>query len=125
MKRDEIKHKAILNGDKTYFTGEPCKNRHIVDRYVSNGNCINCIKEGRSRAYKLRNERNKLKKIEDPNYRVNESKAFYEANREYILYRAKIYRDKNKDKKKASAIKWKGSFGEKTGQWRRQGIVFD
>lgn len=36
---------AIRNGDKTYFTGKPCKRGHIAPRYVSTTTCLECNKE--------------------------------------------------------------------------------
>ncbi len=37
-----------------YFTGEPCINGHIDERYVKNGNCIVCSK---NRYHKNRREK--------------------------------------------------------------------
>lgn len=34
---------AIHYGEKTYFTGEPCKNGHIAKRYTLNGSCADCV----------------------------------------------------------------------------------
>lgn len=36
---------AIKNGDKTYFTGKPCKHGHIAQRRVSTRVCVQCCKE--------------------------------------------------------------------------------
>ncbi len=40
MKRREAK---ALGLDK-YNTGKPCRNGHLADRYVLNGNCVECCK---------------------------------------------------------------------------------
>ncbi len=37
--------KAMEAGEDKYFTGRPCKNGHLVERRVSNGNCVICEAE--------------------------------------------------------------------------------
>lgn len=43
---------AILNNEKYYFTGKPCKNGHIDQRKVKNWGCLSCLKDkdGRKQA---------------------------------------------------------------------------
>lgn len=43
-----LKQKARKNGEKTYYTGIPCKHGHVAPRRVSNGACLECeaIKRG-------------------------------------------------------------------------------
>ena len=36
---------AIERGLKRYFTGKPCKNGHVAERFVSNGRCVECAHE--------------------------------------------------------------------------------
>jgi poly(3-hydroxybutyrate) depolymerase len=33
---------AIVAGEKTYFTGKPCKNCHTASRFTSSRQCIEC-----------------------------------------------------------------------------------
>lgn len=35
---------AMLNGEKYYFTGKPCKEGHVTKRRTSNGMCHDCEK---------------------------------------------------------------------------------
>jgi len=42
---------AIALGFVTYFTGKPCKQGHIAERYVITRNCVNCAKENSKRQY--------------------------------------------------------------------------
>ena len=44
---------AIERGDLTYYTGVPCKNGHVDERYTGSGGCRQCIKLSatRDRAY--------------------------------------------------------------------------
>jgi len=41
-KPNPIKQQAILNGEKTYFTGKPCKHGHISPQSTHNSECIEC-----------------------------------------------------------------------------------
>lgn len=45
-------------GLKRFFTGVPCKNNHIAERYVSSGNCVTCLKERTAIAVLLKRESN-------------------------------------------------------------------
>ena len=42
---DHPRKLAIAEGDKTYFTGMPCKNGHVSHRYTDSGYCIQCQKD--------------------------------------------------------------------------------
>jgi hypothetical protein len=33
---------ALANGDKTYFTGKPCRRGHVTARYTMTGICKDC-----------------------------------------------------------------------------------
>jgi hypothetical protein len=65
-----IKHKAKLNGDKFYDTGNPCVNGHYSRRYVSNGACEECCKKQRvewhSKNREYHNQLNKEWHIKNP-----------------------------------------------------------
>lgn len=39
------RNEAIHNGMKFYFTGYPCINGHVSNRYTSNGKCVECNSE--------------------------------------------------------------------------------
>ena len=55
---DTPRQAAFTRRDRHYFTGAPCKNGHVARRYVSNGTCLMCMREIRSRyRCKLRKER--------------------------------------------------------------------
>lgn len=36
------RQQARDNGERTYFTGRPCKHGHVALRFVSTGNCLAC-----------------------------------------------------------------------------------
>jgi len=49
MKKKKIllRGDAITQGSSVYFTGRPCKQGHIVQRYTTSGGCIECIRLAR------------------------------------------------------------------------------
>lgn len=66
------REQAIANRLGKYFTGEPCKSGHVVQRYTQSGSCELCIRQSKSgnrdleqakldlKAEKLRLERDKF-----------------------------------------------------------------
>lgn len=39
------RYNAALTGLNRYFNGKPCKKGHVCERYVANGNCVDCHRE--------------------------------------------------------------------------------
>lgn len=35
---------AARNGDRYFYSGTPCKYGHLGMRYVTSGNCVECVK---------------------------------------------------------------------------------
>ena len=57
---------AKLVGAKTYFTGNPCPNGHISERYTTKGSCVECLRisvstQSRVNYFKERYDNNKSK----------------------------------------------------------------
>ena len=51
------KHFAINHGLQKYFTGEPCINGHIAERFIRKGNpCVECIRLQKKRRRERLNE---------------------------------------------------------------------
>lgn len=46
VKRRE-RFQASLEGNKTYYTGRPCKHGHVSSRRTDNGECVECIRNRR------------------------------------------------------------------------------
>ena len=65
MKLDENKlislKDAIDKGLTKYFTGKPCKNGHVSERYVKRGRCVECDKKVSSEWKKNHPESNRKK----------------------------------------------------------------
>ncbi len=56
-----IRLQAKKEKQNTYFTGRPCRNNHIAERYVKNDLCVQCVKENNAR----REEKKQIKKQEE------------------------------------------------------------
>lgn len=108
---------AIAAGLKRYFTGKPCKNGHVCERYVSTRICVSCMKShssahyqenakaicARSRARQIANqesERERGRRYRAANQQAikEKSAAYYAANRERILAKTAEYQRANCDR---------------------------
>ena len=54
---------AKLDGDKTYFTGTPCKYGHLSYRYTQSGACNECINGHRQHKINLISEEDKIYEV--------------------------------------------------------------
>ncbi|QJB21980.1 glycolate dehydrogenase [Xanthomonas phage FoX5] len=91
------RREAIALGLKRYTTGRPCKNGHVAERSVVDGNCRNCKCE-RDAAWASANREKKRRNV--AKYRAanrDKAAAYYAANRERVA----IYRAENADKARA------------------------
>jgi 5-methylcytosine-specific restriction endonuclease McrA len=80
---------AKQNGDKTYFTGVPCKHGHNDARYTSNAICVTCKHE----SFEKRYAKNKAKVLA-------ESQAWKDSNRQRVNKYAEEYRALNPEQVK-------------------------
>lgn len=78
---------AQAAGEKTYFTGRPCKFGHIANRVTSSGGCVICANASEKRSRKKKTEAN-------PSW----SKEKYAKNAEHFREKSKEYRLKNPEK---------------------------
>lgn len=90
---------AIALGFVTYFTGKPCKNDHISERYVKNGCCIACA--GLKLQNWRKNNSEKRKKQSDKDREQNKTKAklwnkvWQAANRPKVNAKRKLNKENN------------------------------
>lgn len=92
---------------RRYFTGKPCKNGHLAERFVSNKACCTCsaikLKKYREANREVRNERARARAAEfkkaNPNYKRPSDpvavRKYYERNKEACAARTKSYREQN------------------------------
>ena len=87
--------KAREAGEDKYFTGRPCKNGHIVERRVSNGNCVICEAE----THKKHLANNPV------SYKNSRIKSYYKHQESRLAF-AKRYRDAHKEQVRAASKRW-------------------
>lgn len=86
---------AIAAGEDKYFTGRPCKHGHVVERRVSNGNCVICEAE-RVKKHQIKNHDAVLKSARNNYYKYHSEKLDY----------AKNYRKTHKEQMQAASKRW-------------------
>lgn len=82
---------AKAKGLKRYFSGQPCVNGHLDERYVSGRHCISCSKDRFAR-------RRKERYASDPEYRkkhAKEVREYAKRNAEQRLAYSRKYRAEN------------------------------
>lgn len=108
-----------------YFTGHPCKSGHVRERLVSNGVCLDCLREKQKRHYALAKsdpgraqqmrdyERERsVKRRQDADYRARQAEQKAEryredsAFREAMLARGKAWREANREKLRRLIREW-------------------
>lgn len=90
------KKTAASLGLTKFFTGLPCKNGHLSDRYVSTGACLACLRLPDVVA--RRNERQKVYNEKNKDAIRVWRKKHQEENRDAILERKRLYTSQNKEK---------------------------
>lgn len=103
--RAEAKEKGLRH----YFTGKPCRNKHVANRKASTGNCVQCDVESYKRSYEK--NKDKIIKAAQEWYRANKKRkaatdlARYHA-KPAVRQQNKEWRERNPDKVKAYREKW-------------------
>jgi hypothetical protein len=100
---------AKQNGDKTYFTGVPCKRGHVCNRYTKSAGCVECMYMAtieyiaKNRETVRRNEREcYAKRIE--HFR-EKNRRYGKENLEKKRASVKSWSEKNRDKVRATAMR--------------------
>jgi len=96
------RHQAQLNGDKFYFTGQPCVNGHIAQRYTGKGTCCKCMK--------LSFELKKESKLQQMRYNYALKKTEYSE-------RMVEWRNLNKHKQATYSSHKRAALLERTPKW--------
>lgn len=91
---------AMLAGETTYFTGNPCKHGHVSKRFTVNGVCVECASV-------------KQKKLVANGY----SGAYAEKNRERIRETASRWQRNNKGKVNANTAARHTAKMNRTPSW--------
>ena len=83
------RREAREQGLKRYFTGKVCPSGHIVERFVSNGACVGCLRMWEETA--------------DKNARRDSQRKWYHANKKKISNRRSELYQENPEKYKSAA----------------------
>jgi hypothetical protein len=86
---------AKVIGSKRYFTGNPCKHGHVVERYASDGACAECAR------VKL-----KSKYESDPEKGRERTRKYTDKNRQLVRHRANVKRASDPEKARAREREW-------------------
>jgi len=88
---------AFDKGLKRYYTGVPCKFGHVVERMVSNGSCVSCLKDRRDKLRRKNYENVKEWRKRNPEKRAAQSKRRYSKHKDKINVYRKEWRSRNID----------------------------
>lgn len=99
---------ALAAGLTVYFTGTPCKNGHLADRYVRNWTCVVCHAQKCAEFLPKWREKNpdKVKTYSDK-YSASHAAS------------TKAWRDANKEKCAEAGQKWRQAHPEKCNEFSR------
>lgn len=99
---------ARAAGEKTYETGEPCRNGHSAPRFTCNGFCVECdaarTKRWRSARPGLEAKWARERRAKDPSGHRAEAKRWYHSNKEAARKIMKRWKEANPERRKALAI---------------------
>lgn len=92
----KTKNEALLIGSVKYFTGKPCKNKHVAPRYTNTGICYKC------------KQKQMLKDWENHKTRIiKHNKKSYLKHKNKRLYISKLWAKNNIEKSKQIKQKWR------------------
>jgi 5-methylcytosine-specific restriction endonuclease McrA len=89
---------ARAAGQIRYFTGKPCKNGHVAERFVGNRQCIECGRSDNHRFYAENLEEQRARAI-----------TYYHSNKDARCQYAK----NNREKSRKACAKWARKYPEK------------
>jgi hypothetical protein len=111
-----VRDEAKLRGDLRYFTGNPCKKGHISERSVSNGLCLECLKERMAARRKVRNE--EQLNLDHEKARIRAAKwRKANPNHEGTKIAKKEYKIRNPHKVIAGTAKYRAQKISRTPSW--------
>lgn len=111
-----VRDEAKIRGDLRYFTGKPCKKGHISERSVSNGLCLECVKERMATRRKLRSKEQLITDHEKSRIRAAEWRKANPSH-EGTKVAKKEYKKRNPHKVIASTAKYRAQKKHRTPSW--------
>lgn len=130
---DTIEKKIITRAEakalglSRYFTGKPCKNGHLVERYVNTGACIGCLQKY-IRKYKIENperirEINKKHRDKTKDIRNKKQRDVRKLNLEKRREQERLWRKNNQLKVKAKRAAGKARKRNAEGRYTADDIL--
>jgi len=136
ISRSEAKAKQLTR----YFTGEPCKEGHVCERFTASYRCCNCevvyrkenveriretVRKSQSKYRKENQEevRRKDKEYkqkqlsEKPELKKNNDRRYYERHKEKILANRKPLTNEQRKKRADASSKWRKENPDKVNFW--------
>jgi hypothetical protein len=98
----ELSYQRLSSDARFYFTGKPCKNGHVSQRYLSNSECVKCRAEKNT----LLKEKQQAWAKENRDRKNAMSRAHYHANLEQQQERGRMKWVNNSEKVKATNKAW-------------------
>lgn len=133
------REQAKQQGNKKFYTGVPCKNNHLSERYTNGGGCIDCLNEGTSRrikriysnpeelkAFREQSKRKTQRLMSRPEYKervLNRNKERYANDTEYrdrVKQANSVWIRKNEYYKSDVRKKWAKENHEKRLEYGRK-----
>lgn len=115
---------AISSGFLFYVTGKPCKRGHFAERFVSNRQCRDCWVEDTRAWYKANKEsvlkKQKIYAKENAEKRNDQRKNRYAQNSAYELRKNREWRKANKGLATFHSVKYQTSKKNRTPSWLTQ-----
>lgn len=87
---------AKERGLTRYFSGNPCKQGHLAERYTGGGSCAECLKISGKRPERILYER-----------------KYYKKNRARVLERSRKYHERNRERGVENAKRWSAENPER------------
>jgi hypothetical protein len=100
---------ALAAGLTVYFTGIPCKNGHLADRYVRNWTCVVCHAQKAAKFLPKWREKNPEK-----------IKSYAEKHSKAHAASTKAWRDANRDRCYENGKNWRQKYPEKCNEFSRE-----
>ena len=93
---------AFEKGLLRYFTGRPCIYGHTAERMISNGSCIECLKNKKKFRKKAKYDLVEVWRAKHPNKKIEQARRYRNKHPEKVKSNSQRYINNNRDKVRES-----------------------